>query len=107
MVPQFSQSQVTAIAAALGDTSEGLTGTEIAHFLQLAKMADPTPDLTKRHRLHNAFATNQNQRGDRRAILSFIRHALKPERYIGNAARYETMRANTNRALAFAGLAVD
>jgi uncharacterized protein (TIGR02391 family) len=103
----FTQSQSEAIAAALADTSEGLTGAEIGHLLAVCKMDDPTPSLTKRYRLHNAFATSQNKRKDRIAILAFIRHAMKPERYTKEPARFETIRANLNRALVFAGLAVD
>jgi uncharacterized protein (TIGR02391 family) len=102
----FTQSQSEAIAAALADTAEGLTGSEIDHLLELAKMSDPSPKLAKRHRLHNAFATSQNVRKDRRAILAFIRYAMKPERYTKCPERFEVIRTNLNRALAFAGLQV-
>ncbi len=57
---QFSQSELEAIAAALGDTSEGLTGSEIGHILATLKMADPNPDMTKWKRLHNAFVERPN-----------------------------------------------
>lgn len=107
MYPLFSQSQVEAIAAALGNTEYGLTGSEISHLLQVCRIPDPTPQITKRHRLHNAFAASQNGRQDRKAILAFIRTSMKPERYLGCAERFEAMRANLNRALAFAGLLVD
>jgi uncharacterized protein (TIGR02391 family) len=107
MNPAFSQSQLEAIAAALADTAEGLTGSEIAHLLGVCQMTDPTPAMTKRHRLHNAFAESQNKRQDRKAILAFIRHSMKPERYARTPDRFEPMRANLNRALSFAGLAVD
>ena len=43
----FSQGELEAIAAALGDTSEGLTGSEIGHLLASIKMIDPTPTSTK------------------------------------------------------------
>lgn len=105
--PLFTQSQLEAIAAALADTSEGLTGSEIGHLLATCRMPDPTPNMTKRHRLYNAFAESQNSRQDRRAILAFIRHAMKPERYARCPKRFEPMRTNLNRALSFAGLAVD
>ncbi len=105
--PHFTQSQLEAIAAALADTSEGLTGSEIAHLLATCNMSDPTPALTKRHRLYNAFAASQNSHQDRLAILAFIRKAMKPERYARCPERFEPMRTNLNRALAFAGLAVD
>src|ERR1039458_8308185 len=71
----FAQSELEAIAAALADTSEGLTGTEIDHILASLKMADPAPTMTKWRRLHNAFVERQNYSQNRRAILQFIREA--------------------------------
>src|ERR1035441_1855035 len=102
----FAQSELEAIAAALADTSEGLTGTEIGHILASLKMADPTPTTTKWKRLHNAFVERQNHSQNRRAIVQFIREAMKPERYAKQPERLEPMRANLNRALAFSGIAV-
>lgn len=103
----FSQSELEAIAAALADTSEGLTGQEIGHILASLKIDDPTPTMTKWKRLHNAFVERQNKSHNRRAILEFIRQAMKPARYARNPARFETLRANLNRALAFSGLAIE
>jgi uncharacterized protein (TIGR02391 family) len=103
----FTQAQLQAIAEALGDTNDGLTGSEIAHLLVTCSMADVDPTLTKRHRLYNAFAQDQNQRQNRTCILGFIRHAMKPERFARFPDRFEPMRAHLNLALAFAGLAVD
>jgi hypothetical protein len=56
----FTQSQLRAIADALADTNEGLSGSEIGHMLATCHTDDPTPTLTKRHRLYNAFAAKQN-----------------------------------------------
>ncbi len=106
MEKTFSQSELEAIAAALGDTTHGLTGSEIGHLLATIKMADPTPTLTKWKRLHNAFVERQNLSQNRRAINEFIRQALRPERYSKEPERFEPLRTNVNRALAFAGLAV-
>ncbi len=103
----FAQTQLQAIAAALGDTTDGLTGSEIAHLLATCGIADTDPAMTKRHRLYNAFAQDQNTRRDRTRILGFIRHAMKPERFAQCPDRFEPMRASLNVALAFAGLAVD
>jgi hypothetical protein len=103
----FSQSQLQSIADALADTTDGLTGSEIGHLLATCHIDDPTPDLTKRHRLYNAFVAGQNHAQNRRAILQFIRQALRPELYTRSSDRFEPMRENLNRALAFAGLTVD
>ena len=56
----FTQAQLQAIAEALGDTDDGLTGSEIAHLLTTCGISDVDPTLTKRHRLYNAFAQDQN-----------------------------------------------
>jgi uncharacterized protein (TIGR02391 family) len=103
----FTQAQLQAIAEALGDTSDGLTGSEILHLLETCGIADVDPTQTKRHRLYNAFAKEQNQRQDSTRILGFIRKAMKPERFARFPQRFEPMRAHLNRALAFAGLAMD
>ena len=104
---RFAQSALEAIAGALGDTDAGLTGAEIGSLLKVCRMEDPAPTITKRKRLHDAFVASQNSRGDRKAVLEFIRQAMKPERYIRDSKRFEPMRANLNRALSFVGLAVD
>ena len=103
----FEQSTLEAIAGALGDTDEGLTGSEIGHLLATCRIEDPTPGMTKRHRIYNALAASQNDRGDRKAVLAFMRHAMKPERHLRSPERFEPMRRNLNRALSFASLAMD
>lgn len=103
----FSQSDLEAIAKALGDTSEGLTGPEIGHILASLKMDDPNPDITKWRRLYNALVIRQNYSQNRRASLEFIRQAMKPARYVKNPEQFETRRTNLNLALSFSGLAVD
>jgi uncharacterized protein (TIGR02391 family) len=83
----FTSAQLQAIAEALGDTDSGLTG--------------------PKSRIYNAFAQDQNQRQHRKQILGFIRHSMKPERFVRTPERFEPMRAHLNQALAFAGLAMD
>ncbi len=102
----FTQDQLEAIAGALGDTSAGLTGSEIQILLTSSKMTDPGP-ITKRIRIYNAFADSQNTNKNRTNILEFIRLAMKPARYTREPQRYEPMRALLNQALAFSGLVVD
>jgi hypothetical protein len=102
----FPLSQLEAIADALGDTADGLTGAEIGLLLANARIDDIAPGITKRKRLVNAFVSCQNQLGHRRNILAFIRFAMKPERYAHSPERFEPMRAHLNRSLAFAALQV-
>lgn len=102
----FAADELEAIAKALGDTSEGLTGSEIRHILQLAQLCDVDPAATKWKRIHNAFVDYQNRKRSRTAILAFIRKAMKPTRYRGKQDHFETMRHNLNGALSFCGLSV-
>lgn len=106
MAKVFAQDQLEAIAGALGDTEKGLTNPEITFLIEAAKMVDPGP-MTKRHRIYNAFAESQNTRRNRTHILEFVRLAMRPARYSREPHRYEPMRALTNQALSFCGLAVD
>lgn len=103
----FTQSQLEALADALGDTDEGLKGSEIGHLLSMTEIKDTDPAMTKRKRLFNAFAQEQNTRGDRSRIIGFIRKTMRPARFSREPHRFEPMRANLNHALAFSGLAVD
>ena len=103
----FSQSQLQALADALGATEGGLTGSEIGHLLRVARMTDTDPVSTKRHRLLNAFAASQNSKRHRRNILEFVRQALAPAYHARAPDRFEPLRAQANQALAFAGLAVE
>lgn len=102
----FTQDQLEAIAGALGDTTDGLTNPEIGLLIQSAKMADPG-QMTKRHRIYNAFVESQNSKRNRTHVLQFIRLAMSPARYSREPHRFEPMRAGLNQALAFAGLVVD
>ncbi len=102
----FTAAQLRAIADALGDTERGLTGSEMTHLLKASGVPDPDSTATKRHRLYNAFAASQNKRQDFKAIVKFIRETMSPVRFVRDQGRYEPMRANLNKALSFAGLAV-
>lgn len=102
----FTETQLEAIAAALGDTSDGLTNPEIAFLLVASKLDDVGPAPNKRGRLYNAFAHSQNSRHDRIHIQAFIRKAMKPERYVANPERFEGLRHRLNEALLFAEMAV-
>jgi uncharacterized protein (TIGR02391 family) len=103
----FAEAQLRGIADALGDTERGLTGSEIGDLLAACRIADIDAAMTKRHRLYNAFAYDQNNRQARAHILAFIRKAMKPERFLRCPERFEPLRALVNEAVAFAGLAVD
>lgn len=103
-IPAFAPGQLEAIAAVLGDTAQGLTGSEIGHHLAQAGVTDTDPTMTKRHRLYNALAARHNADGNGHATLQFIRHAMDPARYAGQRELFEARRAALNVPLAFVGL---
>ncbi|MCM5557437.1 TIGR02391 family protein [Pleomorphomonas sp. JP5] len=105
-MPTFTQTQLEAIAGALGDTPGGLTEGEIPALFEMAGIPDPDAGLDTRQRLFNAFADVQTTRNDRTHILAFICTAMRPERFARDPERFEAMRDSVNRALALAGLTV-
>ncbi len=103
----FRADELQAIADAMADTHEGLTGSEIAYLLESCSIPDPSPTMNKRNRLYNAFVVHQNSTHNRVRILGFIRKAMRPARFARDAERFEPLRRNLNRALAFSGLVVE
>jgi uncharacterized protein (TIGR02391 family) len=103
----FTEDQLEAIAKALGDTTIGLTNTEIDALMQQSRIQDDHGPGTKWQRLRMNMWNQQVRDGHRRSLLAFIRKSMKPARYIGNPARFVTMKDNLNIALAFCGLEVD
>ena len=101
---KFDNDQLSALAAALGDTENGFTGTEIGELLRELRIEDVTPEATKRKRLHAAFSCDQQLRGNRLGVLAFIRRAMKPARHYGKLERYALLRQMVNEALSYAGL---
>jgi hypothetical protein len=104
--PPFTAEALEAIAKVLGDTHDGLSGSEIAHILAKCNVEDTDPTMTKWKRLYNALAQAQNRKHHGGMVVGFINKAMKPARWRGRAAEFDDMRANLNEALAFTGLAL-
>ena len=103
----FSESELQAIAGALGDTENGLTNTEIDELLHHCRVPDDYGAGTKWKRIYVCLWNKQARDGHRKTSLAFIRKAMKPERYLRNPKRFQVMLANLNMALSFAGLEVN
>ncbi len=102
--PPFTGEALEAIAKVLGDTADGLSGSEIAHILAQCSIEDIDPAMTKWRRLYNALAHAQNRQQHGAMVVGFIHKAMKPARWRGKAAEFNELRANLNEALAFTGL---
>lgn len=98
----LSQGALERISKIIGDTSEGLTGSEIGYFLENSGLIDTDPSLTKWKRLYNAFVTYQNTSQCSNLILKFIQTTVHPTRYTDNN-EFESKRLIINEALAYAG----
>lgn len=92
------------ISKTLGDTNNGLTGTEISKFLQEVGIIDTDPGITKWKRLFNAFANYQNKSRISNNILKFINKSMSPARFIEKNEQFEDMRFELNKRLSFIAL---
>lgn len=101
--PAFEDAQLQRICDVLGDTSSGLTGSEIGRILSAVNIDDPFPTYTKRHRLYEALANRQKRDGCGNLVVAFIYRAMDPVLYTNNHSRFDTMRHELNKVLAFCG----
>src|ERR1700730_14597181 len=90
----------------LGDTTKGLTGTEIEYLLRDRKIPDVSPEMTKWKRLFNAFLEWQNQKQVGNHVLMFINRAMNPVQYTTNRELFGSRRDELNVVMAFCGMTV-
>lgn len=101
--PAFLPDQLQALCDVLGDTSAGLTGSEIGRLLSVCQVDDPSPGMTKRHRLFEALQARQARDRCSNAVLHFVQQAMAPVSYRGQADIFDSRRHALNEVLAFAG----
>ena len=102
-VPSFEETALRAICDILGDTSDGLSGSEIGRLLRDCGIEDLLPDHTKRERLFAALHQRQRKDGYGNHVVAFIYKAMNPVRYTRNPDVFENRRSQLNQALAFTG----
>lgn len=102
--PVLTASVIEAICRTIGDTNDGLTGTEIGSLLIMCEMKDVEPSITKWKRLYSAFITDQNSYQCSNHILIFIQAALSPVRYLGKQELFDFRRHEVNKRLSFIGI---
>jgi uncharacterized protein (TIGR02391 family) len=93
------------ICAVLGDTTDGLTGRQIAALLREAHIEDPG-EITKRDRLFEALRSRQAKDRAANAVLACLKLALSPDRFLDRPETFDSWRGQINEALAFVGLVV-
>ena len=77
----LNQGVLERISKIIGDTSDGLKGSEIAYFLEQCNIKDVAPNITKWKRLYSALASVQSNEGQSNKILRFVQTVLNPVRY--------------------------
>ncbi|WP_205621597.1 TIGR02391 family protein [Paenibacillus sanguinis] len=100
----FNEGELETLCRIIADTNDGLTGSEIGHFLNVLKFGDVDPMMTKWKRLYNALANRQNQTQSGNCVLSFISKSLAPSRFVGKLDFYHDLLEKINAILLFHGL---
>lgn len=102
-IESIEETKLQAICDVLGDTAEGLTGTEIGQMLRQAGIDDPFAGGTKRHRLFAALQDRQRRDRCANSVFAFVQFAMDPVRYVREPQRFHERRERLNQALIFAG----
>jgi len=71
-IPSFNEANLEQVCNVLGDTSTGLTGSEIGRYLRECGINDPNPGMTKRIRLFDALLARQRSDSCAQRCASFI-----------------------------------
>lgn len=98
---------VEGIADVLGETTTGLSGSEIARLLERSKIVDVAPGVTKRHRLRMALLTRQAQDQAANCVIRFITEAMEPVRYREMPGLFSLRQDALNEVLVFNGLRIN
>ena len=93
-IAPISDAALQRLCDVLGDTSLGLTGSEIGRLLARAGIPDEEPTLTKRHRLFIALANQQLRDRTANRVLACVELAMEPVLYTSDAGSFEGRRAN-------------
>jgi uncharacterized protein (TIGR02391 family) len=104
--PVISEQQIQAICDVIGDTSEGLTSSEIGRLLAQCNIDDPLPGITKRDRLYHALSNRQKQDYSANNVFHFILMVMDPIRYVQNRVLFDSRQEKLNQVLIFIGLSL-
>lgn len=74
--PYLISAQTEKLAQILGDTEEGLTGSQIGQLHSQARIKDVDANNTKWKRLYNAFSNCQNKAKNSTCVFNFIHYIV-------------------------------
>lgn len=91
------------ICKILGDTNNGISGTEISKYLAETNIKDPQLNSTKWKRLYDALSLKQSEDRCSNNVLAFIKYVLRPSRHIHRKEWFQNIRTELNYVLSFEG----
>lgn len=103
-IPAFKEANLEQLCNVLGDTSTGLTGSEIGRYLRECGIDDPNPGMTKRIRLYDALVARQRADGCANNVCAFVQRVMDPVLHVQFPGYFESKQAELNRVLSFEGL---
>ncbi|MCU4424319.1 TIGR02391 family protein [Acinetobacter sp. WU_MDCI_Abxb74] len=107
IIKKFELASLESICNILGNTENGLTGSQISKYLSECDIYDPQLNSTKRKKLYDALEQKQNNDRCSNNIISFIQHVMKPSRHFDNQEWFLDMRKKLNFVLSFEGLELE
>jgi len=106
-IKKISNQNLRSLCDILGDTNNGLSGSEISRTLQDCSIPDVQPSITKRHRLFEALSQKQNEDRYANNVFAYLKYLLSPSRYLNNPALFEERRSQINEVLIFEGFSIE
>ena len=103
IIKNIDLGSLESICKILGDTNNGISGTEISKFLAETSIKDPQLNSTKWKRLYDALSTKQSEDRCSNNILAFIKYVLRPSRHIHRKEWFKNIRTELNYVLSFEG----
>ena len=103
IIKKFDLASLESICKILGETADGLTGTEISKYLSECNIKDPQINSTKWKRLYDSLTLKQKEDQCANNIVAFIQHVIRPSRHVDNQNWFEQIRTKLNYVLSFEG----
>ncbi len=107
ILKKIDPATLESICKILGDTTNGLTGSEISKYLSECNIYDPQINSTKWKKLYDALNIKQNNDTCSNHLIFFIQHVMKPSRHFDNKEWFTETRKNLNFVLSFEGLELE
>ena len=103
IIKNIDLGSLESICKILGDTNNGISGTEISKYLAETSIKDPQLNSTKWKRLYDALSIKQSEDRCSNNVLAFIKYVLRPSRHIHRKEWFKNIRTELNYVLSFEG----